>query len=170
MPELRAFSAAELVDKIEEAELGPDLPDAVVREAAERLITLANQHTTARGDGGLNQEKDYIICTNWDNFCRDTFGSSQFPEGDVPNRFALATVDFEVSKGRKAWLCKNAVAVQQGWLETGDSRKTQMKEIDQTDGDFLDKVGQFWSPREYTLLIELGDDLVKDETSLEDAM
>lgn len=161
---VEVFSADHMAEIIESNEFGPEINE----EMCERLIDLAAMRTETRmqGDTLDTGQKDYLVMTTWDNFCRETFGSS----GKAPNRFALATIDFEVSSGRDAYLCNDAMSVQQKWLESGDERCTQMEEIDQTNTEFHDEKREFWSPKDYTAVIAFANELVTPDPKLEDAM
>lgn len=161
-----AFSAEHLVELIEANEFGPSINE----EMAERIIDIARRRTQARGSNPMEQEKDVLVFTNWDNFCRDTFGSSGTGSENVPNRFALCVPNFDASTGRKAWLCEEAVAIQQDWLETEDGRKTQIELIDQSDTDYVNDPKTFWSPKDYTAMVGFGNELVKEKPSAADAM
>lgn len=161
-----AYTADNLVQIVDANEFGPKLGSA----AAERIIEVARQRTQARGAATEAPEKDFLIATNWDNFCRETFGSSKVGANNVPNRFALGTIDWEVSGGKQAYLVKNAVALQQGWLNSGDERKTKASEIDVTDDGYVDEAGVMWVPKDYTMVVELSDELVREEMDIGDAM
>lgn len=162
-----AYTAENLVEVVEANEFGPDITE----DMADRLIDMARRRTQARCDSTVNVgEKDFLVFTDWDSFCRDTFGSSTLDGDSIPNRFALAVPNFQVSIGRDAWLCKDAVAVQQNWLETGDGRCNQLEEVDQTNTQFHDDVREFWSPKDYTALVGFGDELLYEEPKAADAM
>ncbi|WP_226041213.1 hypothetical protein [Natrinema sp. DC36] len=158
-----AYGSDELVQIVESNEFGPEINS----DMAERLIELAKQRTQSRGNP-LEVTKDYLLCTTWENFCWDTFGGSEKGDETVPNRFALVTPNFGVSGD--AWLCKNAVTVDQWWLEEEDDRRSQIEEIDQSDSEFHDESGVFWAPKDYTALIGFGDGLVQESATVADAM
>lgn len=158
-----AYTVDELVDIIEANEYGPE----ITTDMAERLVDLASRRTQARADSAFEEvDRDYLLMTTWDNFCRDTFGSAS----GVLNRFALCVPNVEVSRRKNAWLCERAVAVQQPWLETGDGRCTQIEQIDQTHTDFHDEVGKMWAMKDYTALVTFGDGLVRRTPKIEEAM
>lgn len=162
-----AYTPENLEEIVNANEFGPGIDINM----AGRLIDLARRRTQARSTDTMNQgEKDFLVFTDWDNFCRDTFGSSGSGSDNVPNRFALGVPNWEVSADKDAYLIKEAVAVQQGWLETGDGRRSEIEEVDQTDTSFHDETGEFWAPKDYTALVGFGDDLVYEEPKLADAM
>jgi len=162
-----AYTTDHLVQLVEANEYGPTITEPM----ADRLIDLATRRTQARGTDATHVgERDFLVMTTWDEFCRNTFGGDDVKEHNVPNRFALCVPDFEVSSGREAWLCKEAVAVHQGWLESGDGRRTEMTTIDQSDTQFHDDPGEFWCPKECTGMVGFGDELVYEEPAVADAM
>jgi len=129
-----------------------------IREAysASHLSTLlvSNQHAVDLTDDGCERllsvmdEFDCLHCitNNWDSMARENLGSS----GDTPNYYAIGTINIDVSTNRQAWLLEDGYAVQQEWLDRGDGRLTRVKEIDVTDGDYVDDVGACWFPKQYT--------------------
>lgn len=162
-----AYTTDNLVELIEANEFGPHITE----EMADRIIDLARRRTQARSENTVEVgEKDFLVFTDWDSFCRDTFGSDGVGDDNVPNRYALCVPNFKVSSGRDAWLCKEAVAIQQGWLESGDGRRSSIEEVDQTDTSFHDDREEFWAPKEYTAMIGFGDDLVRQDPKVADAM
>lgn len=160
---IEVFDADHMAEVVGANEFGPEI-DA---DMAQRLIDLAKQRTQAQMDHSLDESEKYVlVMTTWDNFCRDTFGSS----GSAPNRFALCTIDWSASAQNKAYLCKDAMAVQQKWIESGDSRCTQMEEIDQSGTDFHDETREFWAPKDYVAIVSFSDELVAPDAKIEDAM
>lgn len=162
-----AYTVDNLVGLVEANEYGPKM----TTEMAERIIDLAARRTQTRGESTVDRgRKDFLVMTTWDNFCRDTFGSDEVNDNNVPNRYALVVPHWKASSGRNAWLCKEAVAVQQGWLESGDGRRSQLEQIDQTHTSYHDERGEFWAPKEHTAVLGFGDELVYEDPKLADAM
>lgn len=161
---LEVYDADHLQTVIDANELGPE---GVTEAMCERIIDVAHQRTQSRMEGPLDDTKDpQLVFTNWDQFCRETFGS----DSGSPNRFALTEINWDVSDDRQAWLCEEAVAIQQGWLESGDSRRTQLEEIDVSDDEYVDDPGTFWCPKEYTTALTFADELLRDMPAAADAM
>lgn len=105
-----------------------------------------------------------LVFTDWDKFCRQKFGESRRHGNEIPNRFAVCKIDFDVSDGRDAWLCKEADAVQMGWLLSGDGRKTKLSPIDQSDTEHVNDARTFWAPKEYVSVVTIHADCLAPDT------
>lgn len=141
-------------------------PDEVTIEMCERLVGLAAERTQTRGESPFEQEKDYLFTSDWVNMVGDKLGY----HNDRANQFALGRINESASTGKDAWLVADAIVPQWGWLETGDGRMSDVVDVDLTDTDYHDEPGEMWWPRDYTLVIEFRDGLVKGEASAADAM
>jgi len=103
-------------------------------DGCERLLTMMDKY-----------DSEVLLGTNWDSMARDNLGDS----GDTPNYYAIGNVDWDVSSDRQAYLLKDAYAVQQEWLDRGDGRLTKVKQIDVSDGKYVDEAGVAWFPKQY---------------------
>lgn len=162
-----AYTTDNFIQLIEANEYGP----VITETQAERIIDLAARRTQTRKETAFDGEpKDFLVTTTWDNFCWETLGGSSLDGGETPNRFALGVPNFDVASGRDAWLIEDAVVVQQGWLETNDGRKSEIKEVDQTDTSYHDEHGEFWAPKDFTALIGLSEELLGLDADAAEAM
>jgi len=140
---METYSASHLVSLSVSNEHAFSLTEA----GAERLLQIASEY-----------DAEVFISTQWDNMARENMGES----GDTPNYYAIGQPNWEVSAGRGAWLLENAYAVQQEWLDRGDGRLTKAKQIDVTDGDYVDDEGVCWFPKDYTFICLLTDEVKND--------
>lgn len=140
--------------------------DDVSLEMCERLIALAAERTQSRGESAFEQEKDYVFTSDWQNMVQEKLGS----HGDRANEFALGVINPDISSGKDAYLVEEGIVPQWRWLESGDGRMNDVIEVDLTDTDYHDNAGEMWWPKDYTLVVELADSLVKTTPSAADAM
>lgn len=137
---------------------------------AERLVEIAQRRADSRGeDSALDaQESEVLIATTWNGYASDNFGY----DNNSLNKFAFGELNVDVSAGKRATLFNNTVVVQQGWLQSGDSRRTQVEHYEDDDYDGSD-VGDLWIPHsacDYIALFELSSELIHGKTSLADAI
>jgi hypothetical protein len=119
------------------------------RDEVERLDTLVEQRQDARTEPA----RDCLIATDWSGFAADNFG---FDNGEM-NEFAMGTYERATDN---ADLFNDTVVVQNGWLTTGDGRRSQVQQYNDDDFDGAD-VGQLWLPRsaqDYIAVIEVAVD------------
>lgn len=164
------YAEAYTIDNLMELlEANSGAPDAFGRDNAERIVTLAQQRADARGEQS-QLDSDHVECligTDWAGFAGDEFG---YHAGKL-NKWALGVLDVGRSMGRDATLFKDAVVVQQGWLETGDARYTQIEEYE-SDFEGASR-GELWIPRkaqDYIAIIALSPELIHGDASAADAM
>jgi hypothetical protein len=158
-----ADSAAELYDILANHQYAPDDVDAMM---CERLVGLAAERTQNRGESAFEQEKDYLFVSDWVNMVGEKLGW----HNDRANMFALGTISFDRSAEKDAWFVDNAVVPQWGWLRDGDGRMTDVRDVDLTDGEYHDREGEMWWPKDYTVVVEFRDSLVKGDADLAGAM
>lgn len=144
-------------------------PDVAMDEV-QRLIDLAEQRAQLRDeDSSLDANRqDCIIATDWTGFASGEFG---YDNGEV-NQFAIGLLNEEASAGRDATLFNDTVVVQNGWLQTGDGRRSKIEQYNDDDFDGADE-GEMWIPRsaqEYIAIIALDGELVHGSPSASDAM
>lgn len=140
-------------------------------EQFERLLDLARRRADGRGnsvDTGLEEhEHECLIATDWDSFAGNEFGY----DGEV-NQFAFGIYDHDVSSGKGACMFTDTVVVQNGYLTTGDGRKTQFERYYDEDYDNANE-GEMWVPRgaqDYIGIVALSTELLHGEPDLADAM
>lgn len=143
-------------------------PEYIDADARERLLTLAQSRAAARG-GPLEDEKtDTIIATDWGGFASGEFGF----DGDDMNQVALGVLNYGASVGKGATLFTDVSVVQDGWLTTGDGRKTQTVEYVDEEYDNATP-GNMWIPngaQDYICIVTLSDELVHEDPTAAEAM
>jgi len=163
---IEAFDAAQLKDILDANDNAPSIND----EQFDRLLELARQHASGESavDTGLEEhEYEVLIATDWDSFAGNEFGY----DGDV-NQFALGVYNNDVSSGKGADLFTDVVAVQNGYLATGDGRRAKTEQYEDDDYDGSDP-GEMWIPngaQNYIAIIALDPELLYGEATLADAM
>lgn len=159
----KAFDAEHVHSLIDSNEFGPDC----TVDMAKRLCTLASQRADVRNDTAFDGGTPCLIATTWVGFCEDNFG---YDDGSV-NHYAIGVHKPDVSMTKGADLFVDVHVVQQGWLETGDGRRTELQiYTDEFDGT---NDGEMWLPdgrQEYVAVIELSEDIVYDGANASDAM
>lgn len=140
-------------------------------EQFDRLLELARQRAQSRGtavETGLeDHEHDVLIATDWDSFAGNEFGY----DGDV-NQFAFGTYNHNVSSTKNASLFTDTVVVQNGYLSTGDGRKSKLESYMDDDYEHADE-GDMWIPKsaqEYIGIVVLDAELLYDDPSAAEAM
>lgn len=155
-----AYTAAEFRKMVNANDDCPPLADGEMQ----RLLDLAQQRVSARPDGLDNDQVDCLIATEWTGFTADEFG---FDNGD-PNQFAMGVFEGDVSSGKGADLFNDTVVVQNGWLMTGDDRRSQIEAYMDDDYDNAE-AGEMWIPngaQQYIAIIALSDELVSNDPEL----
>lgn len=158
-----ASSVAMLTDRAAES----DFCDDLTTEQAERIVDLAQRRVHA--DSALEQhDTTCVLMTDWVSFAASEFGY----DNDEMNTTAVGTYNHSASSGKNADKFDDVTVIQQGWLTTGDGRKTQM--VEYVDDDF-DKAspGEMWVPhgaQEYMCIVALDSTLVHDNPSVAEAM
>lgn len=132
-----------------------------------RLVDLAQRRAQARADSALDDgEVDCIIATEWSGFTQDKgFG---FDNGQR-NGVAMGVYTDESDA---ATLFEDTVVVQQGWLSTGDGRRSKVEEFQDESWDDA-TTGTFWVPngaQPYLCIVALSNELVHGTTKVADAM
>lgn len=162
-----AYTEANLREILDANENIPSIND----EQFERLLDLAQRRAKARGnsvDTGLERgEHECLIATEWNSFAGNEFGY----DGDV-NQFAFGIYDHGVSKGKGACLFTDVVVIQNGYLATGDGRKTQFERYVDEDYENAED-GEMWIPRgaqDYIGIVVLDPELLYGEAEAADAM
>lgn len=143
---------------------------AVADDELKRLVDLAKQRASKRGEESALDagQVDCIIATDWTGFASGEFG---YDNGNV-NQFAMGILEEEISADKRATLFNESVVVQRGWMETGDSRRSQVDQYEDEDYDNAEP-GEFWIPKsaqEYICIVALGPELLHGEIELADAM
>jgi hypothetical protein len=160
-----AYTVDNLQQLLDANEYAPPITDDVV----DRLVAVAQARVSAESAYDNVGPIDLVFGT-WDNFCRETWGSSSTDYGTEPNRFMLCTINEDVSENRDAWLCEEADVIQQGWLTTGDGRKSKLKHVDVSDTEFVDDTRTCWCPKEYLGRVSMSNELLTPEGTAADAM
>lgn len=158
-----ANSDGELAEIISESEYGPD---DFTREMAERVLDVATERTRTRLDGPMDEGKDYVFVSNWQNMTEDKLGRH---DGHI-NMLAVGRIDFDTSDGKEAYLVKDAAVPQWKWLLEGDGRMNDVVDVDLSDGDYHDDPKEMWWPRDYAIVVEIADSIVKGQATVADAM
>ena len=156
---LEAFDASHLHDIIDSNDSAPDFS----RDAVDRLVKIAQQRADARGEMNALSETqtDCLILTTW----RD-FGNGQL------DGCAIGVLEEEISDGKGATLFTDAVAVNQQWVRNADGRVTKLTPYNDKEFEKSDE-GDCWIPngaQEYMCIVELSDELIHGEITLEDAL
>lgn len=165
MDTIEAFSADHLREVLNSNKRCPDFP----RDRVDRVVELAQQRASTRGDSALDDDaQDAIVTTDWTNFASGEFGTND----TVVNTTAIGTFKPGPSRRSHASLFTNTMVVQEPWLRTGDGRRTKVTEY--VSDDFEDATpGEFWLPdsaREYVAIVRLSDELVHGQPTVADAM
>jgi hypothetical protein len=160
-----AYTVDNLHQLLESNQYAPAVSDDIV----DRIVEVTQARVSADGAYDDVGELDLVFGT-WDNFCRDTWGSSSTDYGTEPNRFLVCRINEDVSQNRDAWLCEDADVIQQGWLTTGDGRKSKLKHVDVSDTEFVDESRVCWCPKEYLGRIALSNELLTPDGTAADAM
>ena len=147
-------------------DVAPDISD----DETQRLIELAQQRAESRGEeSALDADtKEVLIATTWNGYASDNFGY----DDNLLNKFALGELNVDVSAGKRATLFNNTVVVQQGWLQSGDARRTKLQHYEDDDYDGSD-VGDLWIPLsacDYIALFAISNDLIHGQKQIADAM
>lgn len=161
-----AYTVEELHDMVDSNGSCPSL----AMDEIERIVQLAEQRAGVRGeDSALEADKrECLIGTDWNGFAADEFGHDN---GDV-NQFAMALLEADTSKGKNATLFSNTAVIQNGWLTSGDGRRSKTRQYEDDDYDGS-SIGELWIPNgaeEYIAIIELDPELYHGEWKMEDAM
>lgn len=164
------YPEAYTLDNLEQIIDSNDHCPSLARDEIERLVELARQRADARGtDSALEDEQtECLIATDWTGFASGEFG---YDNGDV-NQFAMGVLEERVSAGRDATLFSDTVIVQNGWLQTGDGRRSQVKAYEDEDYERSD-TGEMWIPKsaqEYIAIIALDPELIHGEPDASEAM
>lgn len=163
-----AYTADNLRQILDANDSVPSLND----EQFERLVELAERRASGRGESAVNtgleqHEHECLIATNWDSFAGNEFGY----DGEV-NQFAFGVYDHDISAGKGACLFTDTVVVQNGYLTTGDGRKTQFERYMDEDYDNAN-AGEMWIPRgaqDYIGIVVLDPELLFGEADIADMM
>lgn len=161
-----AYDADQLADLLTANSDAPTISEGEVA----RIVELAQQRADARGEESALDETqmDCLIATEWDGFAGGEFG---YDNGSL-NQFAMGVFEEDVSAMQQASLFTDAVVIQDGWLTTGDSRRSQIVEYEDTEFEGSDE-GELWIPdkaAEYICIIGLSDELVHGDIELGEAM
>jgi len=161
-----AYTVDNLQSLCDANDVAPDISD----DEAQRLVELAQQRAESRGEeSALDADtKEVLIATTWNGYASDNFGY----DDNLLNKFALGELNVDVSAGKRATLFNNTVVVQQGWLQSGDSRRTKLRHYEDDDYDGGD-VGDLWvanGAAEYIAMFELSSELIHGQTQLADAV
>jgi hypothetical protein len=138
----------------------PSLSDGELQ----RLLDLAQQRASARGEPLDDDQVDCLIATEWTGFTADEFG---FDNGEA-NQFAMGVFEGDVSSGKGADLFNDTVVVQNGWLTTGDGRRSQIEEYVDDEYDGAD-TGELWIPngaQDYIAIIAISNELLSGNAEL----
>ena len=103
-------------------------PDVAIDEAR-RIVELVEQRV---------QSTNCIISTDWNGFASNEFG---YDNGEI-NQFAVGT--HERDSGR-ATLFKDTVVLQNGWLQSGDGRRSKVEEYHDEEFE-KSSDGDLWVP------------------------
>lgn len=161
-----AYSVDNLQSLCNANDLAPDLTG----DEAERIVEIAQQRASSRGEeSALDADtKEVLIATTWNTYASDNFGR----DNNNLNKFAIGELNVDVSAGKRATLFNNTVVVQQGWLESGDSRRTEIEYYEDDEYGGSD-VGDLWianGAAEYIALFALSSELIHGKVSLSDAL
>jgi len=141
-------------------------PDVAIDEV-KRIMDLAERRAQIRGEESSLEAgaHDCVISTDWSGFASGEFG---YDNGEV-NQFAMGV--YEKDSG-SATLFKDAVVLQNGWLQTGDGRRSKVEEYHDEDFDKASP-GSFWIPKgaqDYIAIIAISGEAIHGEPDLADAM
>lgn len=162
-------SKDELLKTINGSDKCPD----IAPDEADRLIDMAERRAQLRGEEsavekGVGTDPDCIISTDWTGFASGEF---DYDNGHV-NQFAMGVLKEEVSAEKNATLFHDTVVVQNGWLQTGDGRRSKVEEYHDEDFDKASP-GSFWIPhgaQDYIAIIAISGEAIHGEPDLADAM
>jgi hypothetical protein len=156
-------TAEALADVISDSEQCDDMRMDMIK----RIVDIAQRRVNA--GTALEQHEDVcVITTDWVSYASGNFGY----DNNGMNTTALGIYDHERSTGKGADLFRKTCVIQQGWLVTGDGRKTQMKEYEDEDFDKA-SVGEFWvanGAQDYLCIVALDGTLVHDDPTAAEAM
>jgi hypothetical protein len=155
-------------------------------EEVSRIAEFGKQRTMGRINGPMDDEpNDHVLTTDWHGFAKSEFGVDEVDEETssarqtdstvgrkTVNDVVLAHPNEAMSDGKDAVLFEDAVILQSGWLSTGDGRRTQAEKYVSDDYDDATP-GSLWIPRsalEYFVVVKLGDEMVRPQAKLSDAM
>jgi len=134
------------------------------RDVRGRILDVARQW--ADRDGQLDDDNTRcLIATTWTNWASDEL---DYDSGSL-NQVALGVMDTKTSS---ATLFTDTVVVQDSWLQTGDGRKTKLRQYDDAEFEASDR-GELWLPdgaADYIAVIALSNELLYDDPSMAEAM
>lgn len=144
-------------------------PDVALDEV-KRIVDLAERRAQLRGeDSSLDvSDTDCLIATDWTGFASGEFG---YDNGEV-NQFAMGVLNEEASSGKDATLFNETVVLQNGWLQTGDGRRSKVEEYEDEDFEKANP-GDMWIPKgaqQYIAIIAISSELVHGVPDAADAM
>lgn len=144
-------------------------PDVAIDEV-NRIVDLAERRAQLREEDSVYDatDTDCVIATDWTGFASGEFG---YDNGEV-NQFAMGVVNSDASSGKDATLFNETVVLQNGWLQTGDGRRSKVEKYEDEEFEKA-SVGDMWIPKgaqQYIAIIAIAPELVHGEPDLADAM
>lgn len=161
-----AFSAENLQELLNANDSCP----SIAIDEVERIVELAEQRAQLREEDSSLDAKDIdcVIATDWTGFAESEFGR----DNSETNQFAMGVLNEEASSGKGATLFNETVVLQNGWLTTGDGRRSKIEEY--VDDEFESaSSGEMWIPKgaqEYIAIIAISPELIHGSPDVADAM
>mgnify|MGYP000105399959 CR=1 FL=1 len=164
------YPEAYTADNLEQILDANDSCPTIGPDELDRIIELAQQRADKRGEENALDEHqtDCLIATNWDGFAEGEFGRDN---GQI-NQFAMGVYEEDISSGKGATLFTDTMVLQDGWLHSGDGRRSKVKHYIDDEYDNADR-GEMWIPKgaqDYICIVKLSAELIHDDADASEAM